>query len=125
MGYIHDLAPTAKKLVDMIDRPNFGVNLDYGNSVYFARGTYPSLAESIEVCGDKLFYTHLKNSIPGQPRRTATALSQGDINHREYIDLLAAAGFTGLIGIEAPRSGDREYYAEEDIAYLKSILTRW
>jgi len=123
MNYLHDLASSAKKLVDMIDRPNFGVNLDFGNSVYFARGTYPSLKESIEVCGEKLFYTHMKNSIPGSPRRQPTALSQGDINHREYVDLLAANNFKGMIGIEAPRPGDREYYAEEDLAYVKSILT--
>jgi len=125
MGYLHDLAPTAKKLVDMIGCENFGINLDYGNSVYFAKGTYPTLEESIDICGDKLFYTHMKNSVPGNPRRAPTALSQGEINHRAYVDKLKAVGFEGLIGIEAPRPGDREYYAEEDLKYIKSVLTEW
>jgi len=123
MNYLHDLASSAMKLVDMIARPNFGVNLDFGNSVYFKAGTYPSLEDSITMCGEKLFYTHMKNSIPGTPRRRATALSQGDINHRAYVDKLVEIGFDGFIGIEAPRPGDREYYAEEDLAYLKNVLT--
>ena len=122
MNYIHDLATSTRKLVDMIDRPNFGINLDYGNSVYFARGTYPAMDKSIEICGDKLFYTHMKNSVPGTPRRTPTALSQGEINHRIYVNKLCEIGFNGMIGIEAPRQGDREYFAEEDLAYIKSVL---
>ncbi len=122
MNYLHDLAPSTRKLVDMIDRANFGINLDYGNSVYFAKGTYPTLEKSIEICGDKLFYTHMKNSVPGSPRRTPTALSQGEINHRIYVNKLCEIGFTGMIGIEAPRQGDREYFAEEDLAYIRSVL---
>ena len=43
------------------------------------------------------------------------------------IVLMAVMGIftscTDDTGIEAPRPGDREYYAEEDLAYLKSILT--
>lgn len=122
MGFIHDLAESAKKLVDMIDRPNFGVNLDYGNAVYFAPGAYSTLDKSIDRCGEKLFYTHLKNSIPGIPRRTPTSLSQGEINHRAYLKKLLAAGFNGFIGIEAPRPGDREWFAREDIEYLKALI---
>jgi sugar phosphate isomerase/epimerase len=123
MGYIHDLAPSARKLVDLIDRKNFGINLDYGNAVYFASGSYPTLEESIDICGEKLFYTHLKNSVTGIPRRLPTSLSQGDINHRAYLQKLQSVGFTGFIGIEAPRSGDREWYAAEDIAYLRSLIS--
>lgn len=122
MGYLHDLAPSAKKLVDAIDRKNFGINLDYGNAVYFKDGTFPTLEESIDICGDKLFYTHFKNSTVGIPRRLPTALSQGDINHRAFIKKLQEVDFTGLLGIEAPRSGDREWYAAEDIAYLKAVI---
>jgi len=122
MNYIHDLATSTRRLVDLIDRDNFGVNLDFGNSVYFAKGSFPTLEESIAVCGDKLFYTHMKNSIPGTPRRTPTALSQGDINHRIYVDKLCEIGFKGMIGIEAPRPGDREYFAEEDLTYIRSVL---
>lgn len=122
MNYLHDLASTARKLTDMIDRPNMGINLDYGNTVGFPAGTYPTVEECIDICSDKLFYNHWKNSIPGYPRRIRTALSQGDINHRAYLKKLHEVGYKGYICLEAPRSGDREYFAVEDLAYMKSLI---
>ncbi len=122
MGYIHDLPATAKKLVDMIDSPMVGINLDYGNTVYFPKR--PTLEESIDTCGDKLFYTHLKNSVgvPGTNQRMPTALAEGEINHRLYAQKLISVGFSGPIGIEAPRPGDRFWYAKNDLAYFQSVL---
>lgn len=121
MGYIHDLPEKTKELVDMVDSPNVGVNLDYGNSVYFKEK--PTLKQAIEVCGDKLFYVHLKNSVGlRDSSRFPTALGEGEINHREYIALLKESNYSGPICIEAPRPGDREWYAKEDIKYIKSVI---
>ena len=52
----------------------------------------------------------------------ATGLADGAINHREYLRLLRQHGFSGPICIEAPRAGDREWFAQQDIAYLKALL---
>ena len=120
MNYLHDYAESARKLVDLIGRDNFGINLDYGNSVYF-KGIAP-LEEAIDICGEKLFYTHLKNSMPVPGGRMPTALGGGEINHRAYLKKLKAVGFDGLLGIEAPRPGDREAYAREDLAYIRSVI---
>jgi len=122
-NYLHDLAPTARRLCDMIDRPNMGINLDFGNTVAFDEGTYPSLEDCIDICGDKLFYIHWKNSVPGVGRRLRTALSQGTINHRAYLKKLMEVGYKGFICLEAPRNGDREYFAQEDLAYAKSLIS--
>lgn len=121
MGYLHDTPLAAKKLVDLIGKPSIGINLDYGNAVYFQKN--PSLAETISALGQSIFYTHLKNSI-GLPSggRIPTGLADGQINHREYLRLLKQFGFTGPIGIEAPRPGDREWYAQQDLAYIKSVM---
>ena len=122
MGYLHDLADTARKLVDKIGSPMIGVNLDFGNSVYFPK--HLTLDESIEVLGDKLFYTHMKNSLamPGSGLRLPTALAEGEINHRLYVEKLKEVGFNGPIGIEAPRPGDRYHYATCDLAYIRSVI---
>ena len=123
MGYVHDLPVQARKLVDMIDSPMIGINLDYGNTVYFPN--CPTVEDSIDACGDKLFYTHLKNSIavPGTDNlRLATGLGEGQINHRAYMEKLIAVGYAGPIGIEAPRQGDRTWYAKCDMAYMKDLL---
>ena len=121
MNYLHDYAESARKLVDLIDRDNFGINLDYGNSIYFTNKIAP-LEKAIDICGDKLFYTHLKNSLPVPGGRLPTALGEGAINHRAYIKKLKDVGFKGLVGIEAPRPGDREYYAIKDLEYIKSVI---
>lgn len=121
MNYIHDLPAPTKKLIDMIDKPAVGANLDYGNAVYFQK--VPNLKESIDLLGDRLYYVHLKNSISiGGGGRSATGLADGEINHRQYLQLLKQAGYEGPIGIEAPRQGDREWFAQADLAYLKQLL---
>lgn len=123
MSYVHDLPVNARRLVDMINSPAVGINLDYGNTVYFPKA--PALEETIDVCGDKLFYVHMKNSVPTPGTdnlRLPTALGEGQINHRIYVDKLCSVGFEGPIGIEAPRPGDRTWYAKCDFAYFKDVL---
>lgn len=120
MNYIHDLPAPAKKLVDLIDCPAIGINMDYGNTAYFP--VRPSVTETIDIYGDKLFYTHLKNSSPVVGGRIATALGDGEINHRVYLEKLKEVGFAGPIGIEAPRGGDRLWFAQQDLAYFKAVM---
>ena len=121
MTYLHDLPAVAKKLVDRIGCPSVGVNLDYGNTVYFPKP--PSLKEVIGQVGPSLYYVHLKNcQISDGHERARVGLADGDINHREYLRLLAEAGYRGPLCIEAPRPGDREWFAKQDIAYLKSLI---
>ncbi len=120
MNYIHDLPAATMKLVNMIDSPAIGVNMDYGNTVYFP--VRPTVTEAIELYGDKLFYTHLKNSRLVANTRMATALSEGEINHRDYLAKLKEVGFSGPIGIEAPRPGDRVWFAQEDFKYYKTVM---
>lgn len=120
MNYIHDLPAPAKKLVDLIDSPAIGINMDYGNTAYFP--VRPSVTETIDIYGDKLFYLHLKNSSPIPGGRIATSLGDGEINHRVYMEKLMETGFTGPIGIEAPRGGDRIWFAQNDLAYFKAVM---
>lgn len=121
MGTIHDLPTTTMKLIDMIDNPFVGVNLDYGNVVFF--NDAPSLRESIDTIGSKLFYIHIKNPIAlPDGSRYIVGLGDGQINHREYMSLLKQTGYSGPICLEAPRPGDREYYAVQDLAYFKSLI---
>ncbi len=120
MNYIHDLPEATMKLVNMVDSPSIGVNMDFGNTVYFP--VHPTVTEAIDMYGNKLFYTHLKNSSPVAGKRMATALSDGEINHREYLAKLKEVGFSGPIGIEAPRPGDRVWFAQKDLEYYKAVM---
>ena len=126
MYYLHDTAKTTRELVDAIDRPNFGINLDYGNALFFPHTE--SLEEAIRISGDKLFYTHLKSYQPigsGAGQLLPTSLADGCINHRQYIKELKKLGFEGPIGIEAPRPGDREYFAAQDFNYIQPLIRKF
>ena len=121
--YINDTPQATKKLVDLIDSPAVGVNMDYGNTVYFPE--HPTLEECIDLYGDKLFYIHFKNSspVPRTKTRIPTGLGDGEINHRAYLQKLRDVGFTGPICIEAPRSGDRIWFAKQDLEYYKALAS--
>ena len=120
MNYLHDRPDTAKKLVDLIDSSAVGINMDYGNTIYMTK--VPSPADTVKLYGDKLFYMHLKNSIGiGNYNRIPTSLAEGEINHRIYLKAVKDLGYTGPIGIEAPRGGDREWFARQDLAYFKAV----
>ena len=126
MFNLHDTAKTSRELVDAIDRPNFGINLDYGNALFHPH-TEP-LAEAIRIAGEKLFYTHMKSYQPlgsGAGQLLPTSLADGCINHRQYVKELKAIGFDGPIGIEAPRPGDREHFAKEDFEYIQPIIRKF
>ena len=51
-----------------------------------------------------------------------TSLKDGCVNHRQYIRLLKDIGFTGPIGVEAPRPGDRQTFAKDDFDYIQPII---
>lgn len=121
MCYLHDVPASVMKMVEMIDSPAVGVNLDYVN--ISAVAGQPSLAECIEIIGDRLYYVHLKNMITvrggGYVR---CGLGDGQTNNREFLRLLQARGYDGPLCIEAPRPGDREWFAQQDLAYLRSLM---
>lgn len=49
-------------------------------------------------------------------------LADGDCNNREFLRELKNHDYRGMICLEAPRSGDREWFAQQDLAYAKSLL---
>jgi len=69
---------------------------------------------------------HLKNvyTVATSERKIMIpcALGDGIINHRELFGLLRESGFDGPMCVEAPRGGDREWFAQQDIAYMRSVL---
>jgi sugar phosphate isomerase/epimerase len=122
MVYLHDTIDAVKKLVKLIDRPSIGMNLDYGNIIDFPDP--PSLDEAFAASKDILHYVHLKNStaIRGAPGRVATGLADGEINTRHLLRLLAASSYEGPVALEGPRAGDREGFAQADIAYARRVM---
>ncbi|MGC8976656.1 MAG: sugar phosphate isomerase/epimerase family protein [Candidatus Ratteibacteria bacterium] len=123
--YLHDTAKSSKKLVDLIGKKSVGINLDYGNIILRKDAT--SLKDTIEICKEKLYYVHLKNLfiLKGLSvlNYIVCSLKDGVINNREFLKILKEKNYKGPICIESPREGDREYFAEEDFSYIKSVIS--
>jgi sugar phosphate isomerase/epimerase len=124
MGYLHDMPVPAKRLVDAIGSPSVGLTFDYCNM--FLLPSCTDIDATLEVLDDSVFYLHLKNLYKLPPGGyVMTSLADGQINNREMISKLLAKGFNGPICVEAPRQGDREWFAREDLAYIQSLLADW
>ncbi len=118
---IHDLAASTKKLLEMIDCPAVGANLDMGNVFLNVKGE--SLPQAIEILGDRIYYVHLKNGhIVRGGGWFLTHISDGDIDNRLFLRQLKVRGYKGKICLEAPRPGDRDYFARVDLAYVRGLL---
>lgn len=122
--YLHDLAQPTLDLVQRIDRPGVGVNFDYGNIRLHPDGE--TLEASLELLLPHLFEVHLKNMylVPGQQyfNFLPCPLANGVINNRAMLRILNRSGYNGPLVIEAPREGDREHFAVQDLAYLQTLM---
>lgn len=121
-GFSHDLALPAAALVDTVGSDRLGVLLDYGNMIGFQ--PIPGLEETIRTLGKRITSLHLKNSfLTGTRPPVRCGLADGAINHHTYLHLVREqTGFMPPITIEFPRAGDREYFAVEDLAYIRDLL---
>jgi len=124
MGCLADLPQPTKKLIDMVDSPAVGANLDYGNMIYFPNP--PALEEAVSTLSGRIYMLHLKNAVSvnlgDRKAMVPCSLADGIINNREFLRRLWDDGFDGPLCIEAPRAGDREWFAHEDIRYLKHLM---
>ncbi|MGE5530818.1 MAG: sugar phosphate isomerase/epimerase family protein, partial [Bacteroidota bacterium] len=121
-GYIHDLAKPCAEFLRRINSPAIGANLDMGNIVLNIKGE--PLLVAIETLGDKLYYNHLKNIYkPSTGGYIVCALPDGVIDNRVWLRELQKAGNESPICLEEPRLGDRDYFAKQDIDYIRSILS--
>jgi sugar phosphate isomerase/epimerase len=120
-GYIHDLAKPTAEFLKRIGSPAIGANLDMGNIVLNQNGE--PLVQALEVLGCKVYYNHLKNILkPSTGGYIVCGLADGCIDNRVWMQHLKDTGNDSPVCLEAPRQGDRDFFAKDDIEYFKRIL---
>ncbi len=121
-GFLHDLALPAATLAEAVNSKRLGVLLDYGNMIGFQ--PIPDLEETIRTLGKRITSLHLKNSfLTGTRPPVRCGLGDGAINHHTYLQIVREQTETmPPLTIEFPRAGDREYFAKQDLAYLRDLL---
>ncbi|MCE5240610.1 sugar phosphate isomerase/epimerase [bacterium] len=120
-GYIHDLAKPTAEFLRRIGSPAIGANLDMGNIVLNKNGE--PLRDALSILGDKVYYNHLKNIFkPSTGGYIVCGLSDGVIDNRVWAQTLKDTGNRSPICLEAPRQGDRDFFAKADIEYFRWVL---
>lgn len=115
-------------LLDLIDRPNAGVNPDLGNLYW----TYETPEETPEACitalAPRAKYWHCKQLLRVHVPELQKAyfvrvpLPDGDIDYRFAISAMANAGYQGYLAIEGCREGDQIYRDGKSVEYCRQVL---
>jgi sugar phosphate isomerase/epimerase len=115
-------------LLNLVDRPNVGVNPDLGNLYW----NYEVPEESNEACikalAPRAKYWHCKQlhrvHVPdlGKAYFLKVPLPDGEIDYRFAISAMAEAGYAGYIAVEGCREGDQLYRDAKSAEYCREIL---
>ncbi len=125
---IADNAWSCLHLLDLIDRPNVGVNPDLGNLYWNYERPEESAEDCILALAPRAKYWHCKQlqrlHIPElqQAYFLPVALPDGGIDYRFAITAMAEAGYTGYLAIEGVREGDQLSADGRSVAYCRQIL---
>ncbi|HEX5503371.1 MAG TPA: sugar phosphate isomerase/epimerase [Thermomicrobiales bacterium] len=127
----HSLADNAWSclhLLELIDRPNVGVNPDLGNLYWH----YEEPEETPEACivalAPRAKYWHCKQlqrlHIPETERAyfQPVPLPDGELDYRFAIAAMRDAGYDGYLAIEGCRDGDQLYRDARSVSYCREVL---
>jgi sugar phosphate isomerase/epimerase len=115
-------------LLDLIDRPNVGVNPDLGNLYW----NYDVPEETNEACivalAPRAKYWHCKQLLRVHiPELThayylKVPLPDGEIDYRFAISAMVQANYPGFLAVEGCREGDQLHRDGRSMAYCQQIL---
>ena len=115
-------------LLDLIDRPNVGVNPDLGNLYW----NYDVPEETNEACivalAPRAKYWHCKQLLRVHiPELThayylKVPLPDGEIDYRFAISAMVQASYPGFLAVEGCREGDQLHRDGRSVAYCQQIL---
>ena len=125
---IADNAWSVLHLLDLIDRPNVGVNPDLGNLYWNYDEPEEELEDAIVKLAPRAKYWHCKQlirvNIPELERSyfTPVPLPDGQIDYRFAISAMVEAGYDGYLAIEGCRYGDQLHGDGRSVAYCRELL---
>lgn len=126
----HSIADNSKsmlRLLNLIDRPNVGVNPDLGNIYWCYDIPEESCEDAIVALAPRAKYWHCKNLIrahvPDVKRSIflQRSLPEGEIDYRFALSAMVTAGYQGAIAIEGIRLGDQWLLDARSVEYVKSL----
>jgi sugar phosphate isomerase/epimerase len=116
------------RLIDLIDRPNVGVNADAANTYWAYEEAEESFEDAITALAPRSNYWHCKNltrtHIPEFHRAiyTRVPIPDGDLDYRFAVSAMVEAGYDGFVAIEGMRVGDQLSSDTRSLERLKSLF---
>ncbi|HEV7214140.1 MAG TPA: sugar phosphate isomerase/epimerase family protein [Chloroflexota bacterium] len=125
---IADNSWSALHLLDLVDRPNVGVNPDLGNIYWTYDEPEEQTEHAIVALAPRAKYWHCKNlmrlNIPQLHYSVMqrVSLPDGDIDYRFAISAMHAANYQGHLAVEGLPLGDQLTADGKSAAYVRAIL---
>jgi sugar phosphate isomerase/epimerase len=111
--YETPLLNTARESLELIDRvgaDNLGLLLD----TFHMNIEEPSIEESINLCGDRVFHFHVADSNRWYP-------GAGHLDFRRILETLFSTGYSGFVSGEFMAVPDADTAARKGIAHLRGF----
>ena len=111
--YETQLLNTAEESLELIDRvgaDNLGLLLD----TFHMNIEEPSIEQSIEACGDRIFHFHVADSNRWYP-------GAGHLDFRRILEALFSTGYSGFVSGEFMAVPDADTAARRGIAHLRDL----
>jgi sugar phosphate isomerase/epimerase len=115
-------------LLQLIDRPNVGVNPDLGNLYWNYDEPEESCEDAIMNLAPKAKYWHCKQlqrvHVPELERAyfLKVPLPDGEIDYRFAISAMLDANYDGYLAVEGCREGDQLYGDGRSVAYARELI---
>lgn len=129
-GQYCETTAMARRMIDLVDRPNFGVIHDAGN-MHITGDSYG--AESVKRLGDRIFHVHVKDMVKADPldkkaydypagRFKRALLNEGNVDHLSLFRALRQMGYNGYLSCEASGGEDPIAVAKHEYAEMEKLL---
>ncbi len=109
----------AAELIQLIDKPNIGINYDPANSIFYGNA---NPTEDIKLAAPYVKHVHAKDSIGGYQVWNFPAAGTGEIDFPAIFAALDAAGFDGPVSAEIEFQGEPWPPLEEVDAAAKTAV---
>jgi sugar phosphate isomerase/epimerase len=128
-GQYCETATMARRMIDLVKRPNYGVIHDAGN-MHIVGDSYTT--EAVKLLGDRIFHVHVKDMVKA-PADDKTAhdypagrfkrapLNEGNVDHRSLFLALRQIGYKGYLSCEATGGDDPIGVAKHEFAEMQKL----
>lgn len=129
-GQYCETVAMARKIIDLVARPNFGVIHDAGN-LAITGDIYGE--DSVKCLGDRIFHVHVKDMVKAAAddktahdypagRYKRALLNEGNVDHRPLFNALKKIGYKGYISCEASGGDDPAAVAKHEFDEVRKLL---